>query len=146
MKTKIRKATSVLLSLVCLTAALSPASAVNVAEDTPQEVIEPRYTGLVQLLTSLDISPSGTASCMGKATIRSGYTGDLTVILQRSTDGRNWNNVATWTASGSGSVVISRSITVVSGYQYQVVSSIDISTNSGSFVEDSEIASRVVEY
>ena len=53
---KIRKTVATALSLLCLVAALSPAYAVGTAEDTPQGVIEPRYTGLSQLWASL--SPS----------------------------------------------------------------------------------------
>ena len=143
---KIRKTVATALSLLCLVAALSPAYAVGIAEDTPQGVIEPRYTGLDQLLTSLSISSGGTASCLGKATLYPGYTGDLTVVLQKSTNGEDWTEVETWDLSGTGSLFLSESISVSRGYQYQVVTSVDVFTSGGSFVEDSEVASSVVDF
>ena len=143
---KIRKTVATALSLLCLVAALSPAYAVGTTEDTPQGVIEPRYTGLSQLWASLSIDSNGTASCLGKAIIRSGYTGDLTVVLQKSTNGEDWTEVETWDLSGTGSLLLSESISVSRGYQYQVVTIVDVFTSGGSFVEDSEIASRVVDF
>ena len=52
--------------------------------------LQPRYTNIRSLTASLEISKSGCASCYGKVMLtKSTDTADLTMELQRSSDGIN---------------------------------------------------------
>ena len=70
-----------------LTASLLISSAFTSVQD---EVLQPRYTNIRSLTASLEISRSGCASCYGKVMLtKSTDTADLTMELQRSSDGIN---------------------------------------------------------
>ena len=94
------------------------------------KAIEPRYTGVVQLRSSLNISAGGAASCAGKAVLRDGYTVDLVIELKQ--DG---TTIKTWTKSGSGTVSGGGTYYVASGHDYIVVTTATVYDKDGKVVE-----------
>ncbi|WP_352415137.1 hypothetical protein [Oscillibacter ruminantium] len=102
---------------------------------------ELRYTGVSTLISNLDISSGGAASCKGTAAVRSGYTADLTVELQR--DG---TTIKTWTNSGSGTLNAGGTYYVTSGHDYIVVTTAKVSDSNGNPVESPSLESKVKSY
>lgn len=104
MKKHIRSAISLILLLAVMMATFATAYAV-----------EPRYTGIARLDSSLTIANNGAASCSGSATTYSGYTATVKVELKQ--DG---TTIKTWTNSGSGTVRAGGTYYVESGHTYTV--------------------------
>ena len=121
MKKSVRFTISMALILSMFVASLAAAQAA---------AIEPRYTGIYDLSASLSISEQGQASCYGQATVKSGYTADITVELKR--DG---TTIKTWTNSGSGIVSAGGTYYVTSGHTYVVTTSATIYDQNNHVVE-----------
>ena len=122
MKRIIRSTLSLLLLMGILTSSLLTAHA---------EDIEPRYTGISGLSSSIDISSSGGAECSGTVTVRSGYTADLTVSLKQ--DG---TTIKSWTETGlTGIAGISHIYYVPTGHEYYVKTSVTVYNSDGKIVE-----------
>ena len=130
MKKKVLPVLSILLLMSVLTTSLATVQA-----------IEPRYTGVSYITSTLNISNSGGASCRGQAILQSGYTAVLTVALKQ--DGRT---IKTWTASGSGVVTASGTYYVMSGHEYVVTTTVRVYNSSGSLVEAPSLDSVTSSY
>lgn len=113
------------------------------------ETIRPRYVAVNRFLCSLSIS-SGEANCMADVmtTGDGGYTSCLSATLMRSSDGRNWSTVRTWSAVGSGTlgVSIDATIKVASGYKYKLLAKATIKNNSGAIIETVSKSSGIVNH
>lgn len=120
MKRNVQKAISLLLLLGALVTNFVAVQA---------EEIEPRYTGIAQLKSSLNISSGGAASCTGKAILWDDYTVDLTIELKQ--DG---TTIKTWTKSGSGVVSGGGTYYVASGHDYIVVTTATVYDKDGNVV------------
>lgn len=131
MKKTARSALSLFFALAVLTASLVTAHAV-----------EPRYTGIYYMYSTLTISSAGEATCTGKVTLRNGYTAKLTVELKQ--DG---NVIKTWTASGSGNVSGGGTYYVTTGHEYVVTTTAKIyDANNNKLVEDPYKDSQTISY
>lgn len=119
MKKHIRTAISLVLLLGVMLATFASAQAV-----------EPRYTGISQLITSLTISSKGAALCKGEVTVNAGYTADLTVELKQ--DG---TTIKTWTKTGSGTLRISETHYVMSGHDYIVTATATVYDSNNRVIE-----------
>ncbi|BDF68692.1 hypothetical protein CE91St43_26640 [Oscillospiraceae bacterium] len=135
MKKRISKFLSMLLVLSCITGTLSTATA-----------IEPRYTGLYSLTVSLDIAAGGASTSYGYALLRSGYTADMTLTLQRSSNGYSWSSVKEWTSSGSGTISLDKTYYITSGYDYRAKCSLVVYDSSNSIVDNVTKYSATVSY
>lgn len=98
--------------------------------------IQPRYTGIFQLRSTLNISTNGAASCTGKVSLRNGYTADVTVELKQ--DGRT---IKTWTKSGEEVVSAGGTYYVVSGHDYVVTTTASVYDEDGALVESPSLDS-----
>ena len=98
--------------------------------------IEPRYTGIFNLRSTLNISDKGAASCSGYVSLRNGYTADMTVELKQ--DG---NTIKTWTKSGTGVVSAGGTYYVMSGHNYVVTTTVDIYDAEDNFIESPSLDS-----
>ena len=119
MKKHTRTAISLLLLLGALMASFATAHAV-----------EPRYIGVAQLSSTLNISSSGAASCSGKAILWAGYTADVKVELKQ--DG---TTIKTWTGSGSPAASAGGTYFVTSGHTYVVITTATVYDSDGNIVE-----------
>ena len=138
MKKRISKFLSMLLVLSCITTAtLSSASATSV---------EPRYTGLFSVTVSLNISSGGLSAPYGCASLRSGYTADMTLELQRSSNGYSWSSINDWSTSGSGMITLDKAYYVVSGYDYRSKCTTYVYDSNGSLVDSVVKFSATVSY
>lgn len=140
---KMKKKTSVklfgLMAAICLL--VTSASA---AVDTG--TIQPQYARIAFSSATLEIASSGRAQCC--ATVCLGNltdTADLTMELQRSTNGILWTGLKSWNASGQGTVVLDRIYYVVHGYYYRVVATSKVYT-SGTLAETAKVISKTVYY
>lgn len=135
MKKRISKFLSMFLALSCITTTLSNAAA-----------IEPRYVGLSSLIVSFDISSSGLSVSYGSASLRSGYTADLSLELQRSSNGYSWSTIKDWSTSGSGKITLEKSYYVVAGYDYRAKCSVQVYDSHGNLVDSDTAYSATVSY
>lgn len=122
-----KRIVSSLFAMALLVSVLSASYATALAAESYQ--IEPRYSGIANLISYLDISTNGGASCNGKVTTWSGYTADVTVELKQ--DG---TTIKTWTASGSGVVSAGGTYFVMSGHDYVVTTTAEVYKN-GALIE-----------
>ena len=128
------------VAMLCL---LLAGTSTNAAESTS---VQPRLTAVSAIGAELDVTSSGRADCYSEVELRNGYTGDLTMVLQRSTNQIIWSDVKTWTASGSGTIEMDKSYYVASGYYYRVVATVDTYNAAGSFVETVSSNSQICNY
>ncbi len=142
MKRRTIRSLAALFAVLCLlTASLSAGAVTN----TPSP-IQPRWTGASDITADLAMNPGGRAHCCGKVVLRSGYTGDMTMTLQRSTDQRTWSEVTSWSTSGSGTLELEKDYYVPSGYYYRVEVKVDVKNSSGKLIESPSKASSVSAY
>lgn len=119
-----KKVVSSLLAMAMLVSVLSATLASAHAIQ-----IEPRYTGISSLSSTLTISSSGAAKCNGSVEVYGGYTVNLTVELKQDGD-----SIKTWTSSGSGTVSAGGTYYVMSGHNYVVTTTVDV-YKGGTLVE-----------
>lgn len=107
--------------------------------------IEPRYIGTNDVYSSLTISSSGRATCLGSVSTDSGYTANVKMSLQQK-NGTTWSTIKTWSDSGAD-VLLSGNYYVASGYDYRVKVSADVSIiSTGSIIERPVAYSATVHY
>ncbi len=99
------------------------------------------YTGVSSLTSGLTISTSGAATCGGRASVRSGYTVDLTVELKQ--DG---STIKTWTSSGTSIVSAGGTYYVASGHSYVVTTTAAVYDSNDHLVENPDKDSLVTYY
>lgn len=134
MKAKtLRRVLCLLLAAVMLT------SGIGVFADD----IAPCYTGTASISSNLSISSAGKATCTGAIRLYASYTANMTVKLQRYTNGY-WSTVQSW--SGDGVSTISKSYYVTSGYYYRVVTAASVYDSSGNYVEGPTMLSTTKYY
>lgn len=95
------------------------------AETLEMQDIEPipsKYQAIIQISAALKIT-GNTAKCLGEVILKSGYSGTLTVTLQRQS-GNSWVYVTSWTASvptgGSKKIVGTKSLSIHGTYRVKV--------------------------
>lgn len=106
------------------------AVSVLIANFATAQAIEPRYTGITRINSTLTISAKGAARCDGSVNLQSGYTADLTVELKQ--DG---TIIKTWTGSGSRAVSAGGTYFVTSGHDYVVTTTATVYDKNGKVVE-----------
>ena len=90
---------------------------------TDEYPIEPYYIGLAQVTVSLDINDTALeslANCFTFVRLYDGYSADVTLNLQRSTDKSNWTTIKSWEDSGEGQIEISKNYFVNTEYYHRV--------------------------
>ena len=127
--------------LIMISLLAIPAAAVSV----PQEpALVPDYVDIETLWAILNIGSSNEATC--SSFVRSATftnTVYLTMKLQQLS-GKNWSDIKTWSASGTGSISLTRRYYVTSGYSYRLKVTATVYTSAGKFVEQSTAYSNVV--
>lgn len=118
-----KKHTQTAISLILLLGAL-------MTNFATVQAVEPRYTGLTLISSTLNISTSGAASCSGKVKLRNGYTADLIVELKQ--DGET---IKTWKSSGSGTVTAGGTYYVKSGHDYIVTTTATVYDSNDTVIE-----------
>lgn len=122
---KLKRRMALILCVVLLMAAL-PLTA-NAAEESLQ------WDHIWSLTPRLEFG-SGLAKCHGSAEIAAGYVCDFTMELQKKV-GNSWTYLDDWTENQTDWVDMSRTHSVVHGYYYKVVVTVDVFDESGNFVE-----------
>ena len=119
-----------LLTVVLLfTQCIACAESLGASGDEP---LPSRYQAIAQISASLKIS-GNSAKCSGFVALKSGYSGTLTVTLQRK-NGNSWVYVNSWTGNvptgGLKRVVGTQSLSIYGTYRVRVdfVSSIENET------------------
>ncbi len=98
--------------------------------------IAPQYTGTRSIQASLNIF-GGTAYCGSTLEVYPGYTGYLTMYLQRKSSG-SWINVTSWSGSTASLIAVSLAESysnLISGTTYRV-QAIGRVYQNGTFVEE----------
>ena len=126
------KINSILGIFMVLSLLISNASAAIPSENP----IQPCFVRIVHLSSSCSISSSGYADCYGQVDLdKTSDTAELTMELQRSSNGDDWETIKGWITSGKYAVELSKGWYVASGYIYRVHITARIYTSSGSLVE-----------
>lgn len=99
--------------------------------NTLPEIIEPCYVGLQSASCSLEIS-SGKATCTSKIVLYNNYTVSQTIRLQKSSDGKSWTTIKTWTSTSKS---FEGNYYVSSGYKYRATLSANVYNSSGKLVD-----------
>lgn len=130
--------------IAALVAVCTFMTVLSVSAAAEEVTVQPRYTAVINMQAGLDFNWLGGAKCTGRVNFENGYTGNLTATLQRSTNQVLWEDVKTWTASGSETVEISKTYYVTSGYYYCLEVTVDAYNAAGMFVETVSLCSSIV--
>lgn len=112
------------------------------------ELISPYYSYTGAISADLSIS-GGTADCSGTVKPDSGYSANIRVVLYRSSDGKSWTEIASWSNSSSSSgtsVSASGSKSLSSGYKYKVTSFGTVKNSNGTTVESPTKSTSIKSY
>lgn len=105
--------------MLLLTQCIVCAENLSISENEP---LPSRYQAIAQISAALKIT-GNTAKCIGDIALKNGYSGTLTVTLQRK-NGNSWVYVASWTGSvptgGSKTIVGTKSLSVHGTYRVKV--------------------------
>ena len=113
-----------------------PANAAQV-HDTKSEVIDvttPWYIGFTSFSSSVDEDTAG-LRCSGSIRLRSGYTAEMTMELERRTSSY-WENMRTWTCECSGNTILERYAAVSLDYDYRVIVNVVVMDSEGNIIEE----------
>ena len=120
---------SVALLAVTLTLCFSVvAGAVDIQQ------MEPFYTGIASMQPSVVISSSGSANCLDKVLLKSGYTANVTWTLQRQV-GNTWVSNVNWSGSGKTQINLNKNYFVTHGYTYRLKTVATVYNSNGGVVE-----------
>ena len=130
-----KKLIALVLSVLCV-CSISNLSTAAATENLP---IQPYYTGLAQVTVSLDILDTTLgalyADCYGFVALYDGYSADITMSLQRSSDKSDWSTIKSWETSGEEEIRISEGYFILVDYYYRVNILIYVYYPSGSIAE-----------
>ena len=111
------------------------------------DMLRPRYIKITRFDCNLVISANGYAQCLSEVRLSdSSHTVELTMELQRSSDGNSWDTVKSWDTSAEKGVSLEKGWYVSSGYSYRVYSTADIYSSYGTLVESEPANSMTVDY
>ena len=139
----IRKAAAILsMVLLSMTFVAGPGTAMAVAEepaapgivaqidqeDFSMIYLEPRYKNISTISAGLSISSLGRAACTSSVTLRNDYSGTLTMTLEQLNSKDRWVEITSWSTefSGSGVVQLDKGYYVDKGYNYQVITHVEV--------------------
>lgn len=129
-----------LLVSALLCAGVLPASAAN------KETVSPCFTYIYSTKTTFSINKdTGVAHCYATCEAASGVTIKIVGTLQRSTTS-GWEDVCSWTVSGTLLVTLDKSRTVPSGYNYRFVAKYYIIHTLATAVLESDTETRYYNY
>ena len=112
-----------------------------------EEDLQPRYSTIDSFFVDLTITSSGRASLYSSIdTENSSYTISLEMVFQRSTNGRTWTNIQTWSASQIGHISLDKIYYVSPGYDYRIHVTATVTNSSGRVVETATRDSSIVSY
>ena len=133
-----------ILCIFLLLSLLVSAASAAVPDENP---IQPYYIRILHLNPSLTISSAGYADCHGQVDLdQTSDSATLTMELQRSNNGSDWETIKDWTASGKVTVVLDKGRYVTSGYTYRIHLTVQVYTSSGRLVESVTDNSFTVKY
>ena len=133
-----------ILRLFLIFSLLLPAT---LAVDVYEEDLQPRYSTIDSFFVDLTITSSGRASLYSSIdTENSSYTISLEMVFQRSTNGRTWTNIQTWSASQIGHISLDKIYYVSLGYDYRIHVTATVTNSSGRVVETATRDSSIVSY
>ena len=135
----VRSITAFITALCLLTAGLTAGA----AYEAPS--VQPRYAGILDLKPGLTISSSGRANCTATVKLDSGYTANVTMKLESSTNQYIWNEENSWSTSGSETISMNKTYFVSHGYYYRVVVTANVYAN-GKLVESPSKSTASVKY
>ena len=136
----------ILSTLIVLCMALSLMSSVAfAAESSESEGRTARYTAIQRISAILTIDRWGKAGCVATVILDDGYTADETMELQQDYVNR-WLTIKSWSDSGGPIVEMLETYYVESGYDYQVVVTVDVYDSNGRFVESDSAVSETLSY
>lgn len=105
--------------MLLLTQCIVCAENLSTSENEP---LPSRYQAIAQISAAIKIT-GNTAKCIGDIALKNGYSGTLTVTLQRK-NGNSWVYVDSWTGSvptcGSKTIVGTKSLSIHGTYRVKV--------------------------
>lgn len=104
----------------------------------------PVYVAVTQISPRLVVE-LGTAYCSDYIIIKSGYSVSATWYLQYYQSGK-WENLATWTDTGTKSLPFSKKRAVVSGNTYRLKTALKVYNTQGKLVESPTKYSSMAAY
>ena len=100
-----------------------------------EQAVNPRYLYITETNTGIRLNSStGAVICEASARTQNNMEIQIECKLQRFNNSK-WNNVKTWTASGTGSASISKSWSVPGGYDYRIYATYKVYDSNGNCVE-----------
>ena len=110
--------------------------------------VMPCYDHISSVAVGLSISLAGKATCDTGVTLYDNtHSAEITMVLYRTDDGSNWDEVKTWTYTGTGrNIDLTKYWYITSGYDYAVQSWVDVYDADGDFIESTAVTSPIKSY
>lgn len=137
-----RKLIALILAMITACAVANPAYAADL--DIPiSDLIETRYEAVAWVTSSLTVNSYTVSSrCDYYLKSFSDYDYKINMTLEQSSNQKDWDEETSWsTTPTSRSGSFTKSYVPASGYYYRTVTTIDVYTKSGAYVETAEAAS-----
>lgn len=145
MKHRVRNIICILLAMGLMSTTVLAAS--PTVTDEGEHVVQPRFTYIWSVSVGLGIEPNGYSTCDTGLTLHESiYSAEIVMTLQRS-DGSGWENVKSWSIKDDGpNVDLIKHWYVMSGYDYQVISTIYVYNENDVIIEIITEDSPIVEF
>ena len=131
------KAVLSIVLVLCLLIALSSQALASV---------QPRFMFASSFVATLDISATGLSDVYAAVSVpNSRYTIKLSATLQQKNDG-DWKDVKTWETEGVMSASINKPWYVASGFDYRIMTSIDVYDANNSYIGTDTTYSAIVHH
>ncbi len=143
MKKQMKTFLSMLL-VVCLLSTTVLAAEIN---DEDYGVM-PCFDHISDVAVGLSISLAGKANCdTGITLYDASHSAEITMVLYRTDDGNNWDEVKTWTYTATGrNIDLTKNWYVTSGYDYIVQSWVYVYDADGDLIETTAVTSPIKSY
>lgn len=112
------------------------------------EIVEPRYEAVTRVASSIVVNTyTVSPSCSYRLKSLTDYDYELTMTLEKSSNKVSWDEVTSWSETPTSLLgSMDKTYAVYSGYYYRTVTTIDVYTKSGAYVETAEATSAAVYY
>lgn len=111
-------------------------------------IVEPRYEAVSRVTSSIAVNTyTVSLSCSYRIKSLTDYDYELTMTLEKSSNKTSWDEVNSWSKTLTSSTgTFDKTYAVNSGYYYRTVTTIDVYTKNGKYVETADSTSAALYY
>lgn len=131
------------LSTVLIFTSISITAADEINSTTKETIMDNRFIGLYRATSSIGIT-NNTANCKATAFAKTTDYSLYVILSLQKKSGANWNNIISWSDTGSGltGVVLSKTKSSLSSGTYRCKVYVRVYNSNGTFIESTTVYSQ----